>query len=358
MLVILYLKTSKFATFKQSWLLSHILSGRFKMETRQTCFNKKLFFYPIFFVALAGFLFLSGCALKLEPVDKNKILDLQGHRGARGVRPENTMPAFQYCIEQQMTSLELDTVVTKDNQLIISHETDLNGKLCLDETGVPAKTLPIKNLTVSELKKFDCGSLKNEDFPDQELVPGTRLITLMELFAHTNQFEIQTDRPEKLLFNVELKFRETYSQNDIQESAALMVQIIEEAGLTERVTVQSFVIDLLPVIKKLNPKIKTAALFQPTYPQGIQLMLGFKANSDEIMQQTIGAGADIISPYYLYIKPDFVKTAHSNRIKVLPWTVNEEKMMIEMMNLNVDGLISDYPKRLFTTYQKWKQSAE
>ncbi len=86
-------------------------------------------------------------------------------------------------------------------------------------------------------------------------------------------------------------------------------------------------------------------------------MIGFKANSDEILQKALKAGANVISPYYLYIKPDFVKASHANNLEVLPWVINDEKKMINMMNLDVDGIISDYPKLLFETHQKWKSGS-
>ena len=299
-----------------------------------------------------------GCTSKMEMTNKKKQFDLQGHRGARGDRPENTLPAFKYAIEQKMTSLELDTVVTRDDQLIIFHDTTLNGKLCLDAEGYPAMRIPIKDLTVKELKTYDCGSLKNKKFPDQVPVRGTRLITLNELFEYVRQQELNQVTQNKLLFNIELKFSKYPEVSDLEKSAGLIVKYIEEAGMTDRVTVQSFATDVLPLVKKLNPGLKTSALFQPTKIQGIQLYGGLSANSDEILEKTIAVKADIISPYYLYINSGFVAAAHAANIKVLPWTVNDEATMIKMLNLNVDGIISDYPARLYRVHQEWQQSRE
>ena len=98
--------------------------------------------------------------------------DLQGHRGARGKRPENTIPAFEYCIEHQMTTIELDTGVTKDKQLIVNHDSTVNGKICFYEDGGPAEFTPIKDLTVDQLKQLDCGTTGNTDFPEQMPVAG------------------------------------------------------------------------------------------------------------------------------------------------------------------------------------------
>lgn len=310
------------------------------------------------FLLLAVCLTSVGYIRNIEAADKNRTIDLQGHRGARGNRPENTLPAFKYGIEQKMTSLELDTVVTKDEQLIIFHDTALSGKLCLDAGGYPAKPVPINELTVIALKKYDCGSLKNDKFPEQVPVPGTRLMTLKELFEYVSQLDLKQENQQKLLFNVELKFPQQQNATDYRKSAALIVQSIEDAGMVDRVTVQSFALDVLPIVKNLNPGIKTSALFQPTKLQGVQLYAGLSANSDEILEKAIAVKADIISPYYLYINSDFVSAAHAAKIKVLPWTVNDEDTMRKMLNLDVDGIISDYPARLYGVYQKWKRSAE
>jgi len=129
-------------------------------------------------------------------------VDLQGHRGARGKRPENTIPAFEYCIEKQMTSIEIDTNVTRDKQLIVNHDTTVNGEICRSENGVPAEFIPIKDLSVNELKKLDCGSVRHKEFPEQLPVFGTRLITLTEFFDFVNSYEKKHALSRAMLFNI------------------------------------------------------------------------------------------------------------------------------------------------------------
>ncbi len=282
-------------------------------------------------------------------------IDLQGHRGARGVRPENTLPAFQYCMDSYMTTIELDTVVTKDKQLIIYHDSEMNEDICLDKDGKPADDIPVKDLTVAELKQYDCGSIINEDFPEQIAVPGTKLSTLTEFFHFVKQYEQENNTEQKFLFNIESKFRKDYTQDEVKEAARIMVSTIEAAGMVRRSTVQSFSIEMLPEIKKLNPSIRLSALFEPSYYQAIKLILGFDSNSEEIIAKTVLASADIISPHYLYIDTEFVEKCHEQNIQVIPWILNEEERIIKMLNYGVDGIISDYPKRLFNTYIKWAQ---
>lgn len=281
--------------------------------------------------------------------------DLQGHRGARGKRPENTIPAFEYCIEHQMTTIELDTNVTKDKQLIVNHDTAVNGKICLYEDGESAEFTPIKDLTVEELKQLDCGSTGNADFPEQMPVAGSRLITLDEFFEFVHAYERDHALPRPILFNIETKFRDDHTIEEVYTAARLMVKAIEAAGMVDRSTVQSFVPQVLPEIKKLNPSIKTSALFEPSVFQGFLLKLGFNANRDEIIQNAAALAVDIISPHYLYIDTGFVHRCHEKCLKVLPWVVNEARAMEKMLNCGVDGIISDYPDRLSRVYAKWSE---
>ncbi|MFC1815715.1 glycerophosphodiester phosphodiesterase family protein [Thermodesulfobacteriota bacterium] len=282
-------------------------------------------------------------------------VDLQGHRGARGKRPENTIPAFEYCIEHQMTSIELDTNVTKDKQLIVNHDTTVNGNICLSKNGKSSEFIPIKDLTVGELKRLDCGSVRNVDFPEQIPVGGTRLITLTEFFDFVKAYERDHGVSRTILFNIETKFRDDHSFEDIQETARLMVETIEAAGMAARSTVQSFVTEVLPEVKKLNHRIKTSALFEPTVFQRILLNLGFGANRNEIIQHAAAIAADIISPHYIYVNEIFVHHCHQKFIKVLPWVVNETETIKRLLNYGVDGIISDYPDRLSRVYSKWSE---
>ena len=281
--------------------------------------------------------------------------DLQGHRGARGKRPENTIPAFEYCIENQMTTIELDTNVTKDKQLIVNHDTTVNGKICRYEDGEHAEFIPIRDLTVEQLKQLDCGSVVNADFPEQVSVAGSRLITLAEFFDFVHAYEREHALPRPIRFNIETKFRKDYSLEEIDETARLMVKAIEAADMVGRSTVQSFVLQVLPEIMKLNSGIRTSALFEPTVFQGFMLKLGFNANRDEIIQNAAALAVDIISPHYLYVDAAFVNCCHKKCIKVLPWVVNETETMERLLNYGVDGIISDYPDRLSRVYAKWSE---
>lgn len=279
--------------------------------------------------------------------------DLQGHRGARGKRPENTIPAFQFCIENHMTTIELDTNLTKDHQLIVYHDTVLNSKLCRHENGKPVTPIPIKDLTVAELKRLDCGVAPDEGFPEQIPIKGTRLITLAEFFDFVRKYEQQHVLFKPVRFNIETKFRQDYTQSDVNVMAELMVKTIADAGMTERSTVQSFVLEVLPEVNRLNERIQTSALFEPGLVHAFLLKSGFSWGRDKIIQKALSVDANIISPHFLYIDRKFIQRCHSYGKKVLPWVLNDEKMMEDFFALGVDGIISDYPDRLYRVYSRW-----
>jgi len=279
--------------------------------------------------------------------------DLQGHRGARGKRPENTIPAFQYCLDTHMTTIELDTNLTKDRQLIVYHDTVLNRKLCRYENGEPVTPIAVKDLTTVELKRLDCGSVADTDFPEQVPVKGTRLLTLAEFFEFIQVFERNQARSRPIRFNIETKFGKDHTPSEIHVMAGLMVEAIVDAGMAERSTVQSFVLGVLPEIKKLDGRIQTSALFEPGIFQVFILKSGFSHGREKIIQEALAVGADIISPHFLYVDRKFVQRCHSCGKKVLAWVLNDEKMMEDFLDLGVDGIISDYPDRLFHVYSSW-----
>ena len=312
----------------------------------------KYFYTLIMFMAF----FTAGCGSTdnqtLAFPEKTSI-DLQGHRGARGLFPENTIPAFKYAIEHKMTTLELDTNLTKDGNLIVYHDSIINSDLCLDSKGNPAQSIRILEMTLEDLKKLDCGSLANEKFPEQTPVPGTKLISLPEFFDFVKQYEADHPDIPKLRFNVETKFESKPDQEYLEKFADTMVKFIEDADVVDRTTVQSFVLEVLPMIKKRNPKLKTSALFEPSYVQGFLMMIGLNSIRTKIIEKAEKAEADIISPYHLYANLFFIQTCHQKDMRVIPWTVNKKKKIVTLLNNGVDGIISDYPNQLFNIYQEW-----
>lgn len=250
-----------------------------------------------------------------------KIL-VHGHRGARAIYPENTLPAFEYAIHQGADVLEMDLAVTKDNVLVISHDPHLNPEIC---TG-PHPGIAIHELTLAELKQYDCGALKNPHFPKQQPVPGTHIPTLDEVLnlsrLGTFQFNIETksfpDRPELT--------------PPPQEFARLMLDRIRKHKVESRVIMQSFDFRTLHAMKKLAPEIRLAALYE-----------GSPRPFVDIAKE---AGATIISPYYELVTPEQVKASHAAGLQVVPWTANTPQIWQMLIDAGVDAIISDDPAAL------------
>lgn len=278
-------------------------------------------------------------------------LDLQGHRGARGLKPENTWPGFRAAIDYRMTTLELDTVLTKDGHVIIHHDSETNPTICQMPDGTPIAPTNLYDLTLAELKALDCGSRKNPKFPEQIPVPGTKLITIQEFFDLVAKVEKDRADRSPLRFNIETKFpqdaQSKIPKTKVTEHVHALLSAIEKARVVERTTIQSFYLPALRTARQRNPRIETSALFAPTYFQGFVMTLGGgNEYRRKILQSTEEFGAGIVSPYFLYVTPEFVQKAHAENKKVVPWTVNEKKEMLRLIECGVDGIITDYPDRL------------
>ncbi|MBN8555570.1 MAG: glycerophosphodiester phosphodiesterase [Deltaproteobacteria bacterium] len=273
---------------------------------------KKIYFYLIFF---------------LTSFDLLAAIEIHGHRGARARRPENTLPAFEYAMKIGADVLELDMNITKDLKIVVSHDSFISPRLCLDEKKNPAKKIPIYSLTLEEVKKFDCGSIKNSKFPDQVPVPGAKIPTLDEVFNLAG--------PSKIQFNIETKIDPRVP--DLSPSpevfAKLVVDEIEKHHLVSRVVLQSFDYRTLEEAKKLNPKIRISMLIQNSdLPNWLKIA--------EKLQ------AEIISPEFVWLNSPIVEEAHAAKLKVIPWTLHSKSEWREAKAWNVDGIITDDPEAL------------
>lgn len=304
-------------------------------------------FEKLYFVVGLISLLIVNCATVETPTRLRKDIDLQGHRGARGLKPENTWPAFEEAIKYKMVTLELDTVLTKDKRVVIHHDSETNPIICQNVDGSPIQKKSLYELTLAELQSLDCGTKQNPSFPKQIPVPGTKLLSLEEFFElvlkHEKKFK------EVYEFNIETKFPDDGSAPDslVKEHTEKLIQIIEKYKVVDRSTIQSFDLRTLAVSKQKNTKIKTSALFVPTYFQGFMMTIGLgNGYRETILSAAKDKGADIISPYFLYVTPKFVNTSHTQGMMVIPWTVNTEKEMRRLVTCGVDGIISDYPDML------------
>ena len=305
----------------------------------------------IFYCTLSiAILFLANCTsnkskservqdLGNPPEDSTKTtisFDTQGHRGARGLLPENTIPAFLKAIDLGVKTIELDVVVSQDQQMVVSHEPFFSHLICLDAQGsaIPEafeKTFNIYQYTVAQIKSFDCGSIEHPSFPNQEKITVSKP-TLKEAITATEAY-LDSLKAPKVFYNIETK--STPEGDGIyhpapQKFAELLHQEIQELDISDRVYIQSFDVRTLQEFKKLNAEIPLVLLVYNEY------------SLDENIEQ-LGFVPSVYSPYYERLTDEEISQAHEMGMKVIPWTVNELQEMNKLKKMGVDGIISDYP---------------
>lgn len=277
------------------------------------------------------------CAVLLTNCTRpERILDLQGHRGARGLYPENTIVGFTAALEfPEVRTLELDLCVTQDDKLIISHEPWFNESICeVSDTTHEGFAYSLYKMTYDSIAQFDCGAKGHPNFPDQQPVPAHKPL-LSELFA-----TIQSEGLRWPHFNIEIKSHPTgdnmYHPGPNKFAALVAAELIAaheeypEADLLNHITVQSFDPRVLREMRKTALPVKLALLSEEETTPAEQM--------DEL-----GFPVDIYSPNYEQITPELISWCHFRRIAVIPWTVNDLEQMQTLVDMGVDGIISDYP---------------
>lgn len=285
-------------------------------------------------IFLSSILMFMSCT---ESPKNYENIDWQGHRGARGVYPENTWAAFQYAIDQNMNTLEMDVVITKDEKVVVSHEPYLNHKICLDTAGQPIteraeKGWNIYKMTYEELQKCDCGSLKNPDFPDQKQISAPKPL-LYDIIKKTIEY-CEKEGKELPYMNVEIKYEDgmqnVYHPN-IKKFSRLVFKVLFMEYPQEKWNIQSFDFDILKHFHKTFPKVPLAALV-------------YESGAWEKQFEDLGFTPAIYSPYHQLVDKNMVTSLHEKGVKVIPWTVNEEKDATRLLKIGVDGIITDYPE--------------
>lgn len=283
-------------------------------------------------------------------------LDLQAHRGGRGLRPENTLPAFENALAVGVDTLELDIGVTADGVVVISHDPYLNPLITRDAGGqwLSGEKGPlIKSLTLPQLQSYELGRIKPDTpyartFETQEPRDGTRFPTLAALFDRVKQLGAVTVR-----FNIETKI--TPTAPDETASAETMtnavLKVIRDAGMASRVTIQSFDWRTLQLVQKLEPSIPTVYLtIQTSNTDSVKDGLwtaGYKlAEHGSVPKLVKAAGGAVWSPNGGAVTEALVKEAQALGLKVVVWTVNSPADLDRFIGWGVDGLITDYPDRL------------
>lgn len=320
-------------------------------------------------LALAAALALAGCADTGSTPTSTALpagFDVQGHRGARGLEPENTLPAFETALDIGVTTLELDLHLSADGRIVVWHDPVVDPEKCGLRTDAPpmvpdpdnsgdAGRLAIASLTAEELGWFQCDRNPDEatfadQAPDGTELAGKdyRIVTLAELFEFVERYAGSTvktarqrDGAGAVRFNIETKRKpddpgtigDAFNGVDAGPFELAIVDLVERFGLEDRVTIQSFDHRSLWAVHAVAPNLSLAALTTGGTPDLVSLA---------------AAGATIWSPRSSDLDRSAIDDAHQVGLKVIPWTVNEPELMADLISMGVDGIITDRPDLLLS----------
>ena len=292
--------------------------------------------------------------------------DLQGHRGARGLFPENTLPAFQKALDLGVDTIECDMAVTRDGVVVVYHDQWLNPDITRGPDGkwLEQRGPAINELTFEQLQQYDVGRIKPgtkyaSEFPAQQAVDGTRIPRLSDLFDL-----VKKSGNTKIGFDCETKISplEPAAALPPAEFARKAIAEIRKHGMQDRTMVQSFDWRTLQVIQKEAPEIRTMYLSSPRTlqpaPDGRPSLwlAGFapEQHGGSVPRTVKAAGGKIWAPNQTYLTAGMLAEARSLGIAVIPWTVNDPAMMNKLLDMGVDGIISDRPDLVQAEMRKRK----
>lgn len=262
-------------------------------------------------------------------------LDRQGHRGTRGLMPENTIPAMKKALDLGVRTLELDVVISKDNQVLVSHDTYMSADIATKPDGTPVtaaeqKSINLYQLTYEQIRTYDVGSKPHPQFPQQQKFRAYKpllaeLIDSVEAYAKAKKLPLPK-------YNIEIKSApatdDTY--HPAPEAFVRLVLPICQQKLGTRFNIQSFDARPLQLIHKQAPAVTLAYL--TVNPKSVRENI-----------ETLGFTPAIYSPYYKTVTDETVKQCHVQHMQIIPWTVNTKEEIDQLVKLGVDGIITDYP---------------
>jgi glycerophosphoryl diester phosphodiesterase len=286
-----------------------------------------------------------------------RTIDLQGHRGARGLLAENTLPSFALALQMEVTTLELDVVVTQDDELVISHDPALNPDITRDAQGrfLGSKGPDIRQLTFEQLQSYDVGRINpttrySQIFPAQKGQDGVRIPRLKDLFELVKN---QGNTQVKFAIETKITPQRPDQTPEPERFVQLLLQEIKAHGMSERVQILSFDWRTLQAVQKTAPGMPTvyitaqlAALDNLGIKSGqpSAWTAGFQhAQHGSVPKMIKAAGGTHWSSFWRELDAQKVREAQSLGLKVLAWTVNDRQSMGQMLDLGVDGLVTDRP---------------
>ena len=275
---------------------------------------------------------------------KDNQFDIQGHRGVRGLMPENSIQGFIKSIDIGVNTIELDVVISGDLKVVVSHEPWISSIICLDSLGLKISNdfnkLNIYKINYDQIKKYDCGSLINPNFLLQEKI-FTKKPLLKEVIYEVEKY-VEKNKLSKLNYNIEIK---SHKEGDdifhpqVEKFSDLVYSETIKLLPIERFNIQSFDFRVLKYFNKKYPEIKLSVLVDNNYNP--------KKNLNDL-----GFIPYIFSPNFRKLNILDIQYMKSKKIKIIPWTVNSYNDIEEVLKLNVDGIISDYPQRVINIIEE------
>lgn len=281
-------------------------------------------------------LFLTALITISCTMEQSDTFDLQGHRGARGIMPENTIPAFLKAVDLGVDTVEFDVVVTADGKILVSHEPWFNHLFSTKPNGEPVieseeMDLNIYEMTYEETQQFDVGKRGNPNFPDQQPMEVTKPL-MADAIRAVEEYASKNDLPP-LHYNIETKSRPEWYGEYVpgpEEFSRMLFEELNELGVLDRVIIQSFDPSTLIAFKQLAPEVRQAMLVSDDVLPDMYINL-------------LGYTPEIWSPNYQLLDAESISELQSKGMKVIPWTVNTVDEMRKLLRFGVDGFITDYP---------------
>lgn len=300
---------------------------------------KKIF---LFILCGAWILFYSCKSTQVHKIAAMSTLQLpafnkEGHRGTRGLMPENTIQAMYKAIDYDVNMVEVDVVFSKDKKVVISHDVYFHPDITTTPEGKTltskeAQRLLLYELNYAEIKKYDVGMKPHPDFPQQQKIPAYKPL-LTELVDSTDWYA--ASKGKKVIYNIELKSNianDGIKTPPVEEFVDRLMEVVKEKKLENRSYLQSFDFRPLQILHKKYPEITTAVLISGNDKRTLAQQL-----------TELGYTPAMYSPHYSLVTPELVAECHKRNIKLIPWTVNTVEEMKKMKQLGVDGIITDYP---------------
>ncbi len=284
----------------------------------------------------------AGCGSHINssytPLKGKKYFDKEGHRGCRGLMPENTIPAYLKAIDIGVNTLEMDAVITKDSQVVMSHEPFFNHEITTKPDGSfvtlnEERSLNIYQMSYAEVQRFDVGLKPNLRFPQQQKMHAVKP-RLADVIDSVETYTVKMHK-HPVQYNIETKCMpatDNIYHPEPGRFVELIMAVIQAKKIESRVIIQSFDVRSLQYLHQKYPSIKTSLLVEGTDKKTFALQL-----------QNLGFIPTIYSPEYTLVTPLLVKQCHDTGVQLIPWTIDDKPTIDKIKSMGVDGIITDYP---------------